>query len=92
MSWTEHHTHWFAKKLVQEFERGKGAQLLKDSESVIQEIELILSRDLNKEQELDKEVTRLLDELEQTQGGNFDRGKMRPMLKKKLAEKKGIIL
>ncbi len=92
MSWTEHHTHWFAKKLVQTFENQKEIQLLKDSESVTREVILILSRDLEKEQDLEKETTRLLDELEQTQGSSFDRGKMRPLLKKKLAEKKGIVL
>ncbi|MDE0151692.1 MAG: DUF507 family protein [Bdellovibrionales bacterium] len=92
MSWTEHHTHWFAKKLVKDFENNKGIQLVKDEEAVVQEISLILSRDLDKEKELDQEVTRLLDELEQAQPGGFDRGKMRPMLKRKLAEKKGIIL
>ena len=92
MSWTEHHTDWFAKKLAKGFESQKGIQLLKDSEAIAQEVGLILSRDLEKEKELEKEVTRLLDELEQAQPGGFDRGKMRPMLKKKLAEKKGIIL
>ena len=92
MSWTEHHTNWFAKKLVKELEDQKNVQLLKDSESIIQEVGLILSHDLEKEKELEKEVTRLLDELEQAQPGGFDRGKMRPMLKKKLAEKKRIIL
>ena len=92
MSWTERHTYWFAKKLAKELETQKGIHLLKDSASVIQEIGLILSRDLEKEQALEKEVTRLLDELEQTQEASFDRGKMRPMLKKKLAQKKGIIL
>lgn len=90
MSWTEHHTYWFAKKLLKSFESEKGVHLLKDAESVTQEIDRLLSHDLDKEKALEKEVTRLLDELEQTK--DFDRGKMRPMLKKKLAEKKGIIL
>lgn len=90
MSWTEHHTYWFAKKLLKDLEKAEGVQLLKGSESVLQEISRILSHDLDKEKELEKEVTRMLDELEKTE--NFDRGKMRPLLKKKLAEKKGIIL
>ena len=90
MSWTEHHTYWFAKKLLKGFEESKGIKLLKDPESVLQEINRILSHDLDKEKELEKEVTRMLDELEKTE--NFDRSKMRPLLKKKLAEKKGIIL
>ena len=90
MSWTEHHTYWFANKLLKDFENEKGVQILKDSEFILQEINRLLSQDLEKEKELDKEVTRVLDELEQTQ--NFDRGKMRPLLKKKLAEKKGIII
>ena len=90
MSWTEHHTYWFAKKLLKDFEKTKGVQLLKDPEFVLQEISRILSHDLDKEKELEKEVTRMLDELEKTK--DFDRSKMRPMLKKKLAEKKGIIL
>jgi len=92
MSWTEHHTYWFAKKLVRDFENQKGIQLLKDSKSVLREIIQILSYDLEKENELEKEVTRLLNELERGQPGGFDRSKMRSMLKKKLAEKKGVIL
>lgn len=92
MSWTEHHTNWFAKKLLKGLESQKGIHFLKNPKSIQQEIVQILSRDLEKEQALEKEVTQILDELEQTQGASFNRGKMRPMLKKKLAEKKGVIL
>jgi len=92
MSWTEHHTYWFAKKLVSDFENNKEIRLLKEGSTVVREVEQMLSHDLNKEKALEKEVTRLLNELEQAQPGGFDRIKMRSMMKKKLAEKKGIVL
>jgi len=44
------------------------------------------------EAELDKEVSRMLDDLEQQNPNSFQRGKMFQMLKKRLAQEKGIVL
>lgn len=48
--------------------------------------------DFEREAELDKEVNRMLDDLEKKNPGEFQRFKMFPMLKKRLAQEKGIVL
>ncbi len=50
----------------------------------------LIRTDFDQEKRLDEEVYLLMDQLEQTQ--SFERHKMFPMLKRKLAEKKGFIL
>lgn len=48
--------------------------------------------DLQKEFDLDREVNQMLDKLEQSNSGEFQRFKMYPMLKQKLAKEKKVIL
>lgn len=52
----------------------------------------IVKADFARERELDEEVHRMLDDLERQNPGGFQRYKMFPMIKKKLAEQKGIVL
>ena len=52
----------------------------------------IIRGDFQREQELDREVNRMLDELEAQNSGEFQRYRMFPMLKKRLAKEKGITL
>ena len=52
----------------------------------------LIKEEFNKEAELDREVNRKLDELERTNAGEFQRHKMFPMLKAKLAKERKIIL
>lgn len=52
----------------------------------------LIKGDFDKERELEREVHKMMDDLERQNLGDFERSKMFPMLKKKLAEKKGIIL
>ncbi len=66
--------------------------LLKDEGLIEREVFAILNQDFDKEKELEKEVVKTLDELEATHGGSFNRQKMYSLLKRKLAEKKGIVL
>ncbi len=51
-----------------------------------------LQDDLQKEFDLDREVLRMLDDLEQKHSGEFQRSKMRTILKQKLAKEKKVIL
>ena len=92
MKWTEQHSHWFAKSLAKNLKKQASVQFLKDDPTVVQEVCRIIADDLLKEQELEKEVVQMLNELEQSHGTAFNRQKMRLMLRQKLAEKKGIIL
>lgn len=45
-----------------------------------------------KEADLDREVNKMLDELERTHGGEFQRFKMYPILKQKLAKERKVVL
>ena len=52
----------------------------------------LIKGDFNKEQELDQEVNDMMDDLERQNPGSFQRYKMFPLLKKRLAKQKGIVL
>ena len=52
----------------------------------------IIKADFQREKELDEEVNKMMDDLERQNPGSFQRYKMFPMLKKKLAQQKGIVL
>lgn len=52
----------------------------------------IISNEYAREQQLDMEVNRMMDDLERQNPGEFQRYKMFPLLKKRLAKEKGIIL
>jgi hypothetical protein len=52
----------------------------------------LIKEEFSKEMELDREVNRKLDELERTNAGEFQRHKMFPMLKAKLAKERKIVL
>ncbi len=52
----------------------------------------LVKADFQREADLDAEVNRMMDELERQNPGEFQRFKMFPLLKKKLAQQKGIVL
>lgn len=52
----------------------------------------VVKEDYRKEEELDREVHKMLDQLEQSNSGEFERYKMYPILKKKLAKDRKVIL
>ena len=61
-------------------------------ERVFQRACEILLQEYGREAELDRDVNRMMDELERQNPGQFQRFKMFPLLKKKLAKEKGIVL
>ncbi|MDZ4676140.1 MAG: DUF507 family protein [Oligoflexia bacterium] len=62
-----------------------------EKEVIARAIELV-NLDFKREDDLVQEVHRMMDELEIQNPGGFDRRKMFPMLKQKLAKQKGIVL
>jgi hypothetical protein len=52
----------------------------------------IIYKEYQKEAALDAEVQRMMDDLERQSAGEFQRYKMFPLLKKRLAKEKGIVL
>ena len=61
-------------------------------EQVQQKAMDIVKADFQREQALDEEVHRMMDDLERQNPGSFQRYKMFPLLKKKLAQERGIVL
>ena len=59
---------------------------------VLQRAITLIREDLAREAALDAEVNRMMDDLERQNPGAFQRFKMFPLLKKRLAKEKGIIL
>lgn len=73
--------------------KSKGLVQFKSKEEVAYQraVELV-KNEYQKEVELEAEVNRMMDELERQNPGQFERYKMFPLLKRKLAKEKGIVL
>ncbi len=65
----------------------------KESEEAVRERAFAIIRaDFAREAELDREVNRMMDDLERQNPGEFQRYKMFPLLKRRLAKEKGVVL
>lgn len=67
-------------------------QFKEKEESVLERAYQIVRADYEREAQLDREVNKMMDDLERQNPGEFQRFKMFPMLKRRLAKEKGIIL
>lgn len=76
-------THWKKQNVV---------TFKEDEKKVFARALEVLKADYQKEEALDKEVFGMLDQLERTNSGEFQRHKMFPILKQKLAKERKIIL
>ena len=92
MHWTSGLSRYLAQLIVAEWNKSDLVEWQASEDEITSHIHHILSTDLNKEKELEIEVSQMLDELEKNHAGQFEKYKMYPLLKKKLAKKKGIIL
>ncbi len=63
-----------------------------DEKVVLQTIADAIVGDLQKEEQLDRDVNALMDQMERQHEGQFQRHRMFPMLKQKLAKERKIIL
>lgn len=84
------------KRLVhlvfKEMKAGQVIEFKEKEEKVFDRACRLIAADLQKEMDLDKEVHRMMDDLERQNPGGFERYKMFPMLKKRLAKEKGVVL
>lgn len=82
----------FVKAIIESLKENQQV-LFKDKEDhVLQRALEIVKADFQREQELDQEVHRMMDDLERQNPGAFQRYKMFPLLKKKLAKERGVVL
>jgi len=63
-----------------------------DVEKIKSSVENVLKQNMVDEKKLDDAVNAMMDTLEQQNPGGFQRYKMFPLLKKKLAEQRGFVL
>lgn len=63
-----------------------------DEKLVLQTIIDAVTNDFRREEQLDQDVNALMDQMERQHEGQFQRHKMFPMLKQKLAKERKIIL
>ena len=80
------------RKIFEELKKQDLMQFKESEEKVFKRAVAIVEQDYAREAELDREVNRMIDDLERKNAGEFERYKMFPLLKRKLAKDKGIIL
>ena len=84
--------HRIAKKVLQALDENQAASLKVKAEVLEARIVEFLKADMERESDLDRDVLKMMDDLESSGQGDFERYKMFPMLKKRLAQERGIIL
>ena len=80
------------RKVFDALKSNNVAQFKSPEDKVFKRAVELVKEELEKETQLEKEVNSMMDELERQNPNNFERYKMFPLLKKKLAKQKGIIL
>lgn len=81
-----------AREMIEAMKAQKCIEFKAKEEKVIERIAEVIRADFEREAQLDQEVNKMMDDLERQNPGGFQRYKMFPLLKKRLAKEKGIIL
>ncbi len=92
MKMTEKTMKRIAQAILDGLKEQKVIQYKEKEDVVLDRATEIIKADFIREMELDQEVNRMMDDLERQNPGGFQRYKMFPMLKKRLAKEKGIVL
>lgn len=81
-----------ADSILASLKEQKVIEFKETEEKVTQMAVSLIRGDFQRESQLDAEVNKMMDDLERQNPGSFQRFKMFPLLKKRLAKEKGIIL
>jgi hypothetical protein len=81
-----------ANCVLKEMKAGQAIEFKEKEDKVLDRAVRIIAADVQREVDLDKEVHRMMDDLERQNPGGFERYKMFPLLKKRLAKEKGVVL
>lgn len=92
MKITNQHLEVIVNKVLKAWKEQNIIQFKVDEKKVYSRLIEVLKMDYQKEVDLEKEVNKMLDDLEKSNSGQFQRFKMYPMLKQKLAKDKKVIL
>jgi len=92
MKLTQTQIQKLAEKTLEAWKKQNIVTFKTDEKKVLQRIIQAIQADFDKEAQLEKDVNKMLDDLERTNSGEFQRYKMYPMLKQKLAKERKIVL
>ena len=92
MKLTNQHLEVIVNKVLKSWKEQNVIQFKADEKKVYDRLLEALKADYQKEIDLEKEVNKMLDDLERSNSGQFQRYKMYPLLKQKLAKEKKVIL
>lgn len=81
-----------AEKVLDQWKKNHIIEFKDDEKKVLARMVEILKMDYQKELDLEKEVQGMIEELERTHQGEFQKYKMYPILKQKLAKERKVIL
>lgn len=81
-----------AEKVLNQWKKQNIISFKVDEKKVLEKIIQVITADYQREADLDREVNVMLDQLERQHSGEFQRFKMYPILKQKLAKEKKVIL
>lgn len=80
------------RKIFDELKNQNAIEFKDSEDKVFKKAVAYVVADFAKEAQLDVEVNKMLDQLEKKNPGEFQRYKMFPLLKKRMAQEKGIVL
>lgn len=84
--------HRLSEIIFNEWKKSSLIQFKVDEKLILKKIIEIIQADYQREADLDKEVFKMVEQLEKSHSGEFQRYKMIPLLKQKLAKERKIIL
>ena len=92
MKLTPNQIQQLAEKILDHWKKQNLIEFKVDEKKVLARAVAIIQEDYDRETQLDRDVNAMLDQLERTNSGEFERYKMYPILKKKLAKERKLIL
>ena len=92
MKFSEKMIQKFVKSIFNELKNQNLVEFKQKEDQVLRRAVELVAADFAREHQLDEEVNKMMDDLERQNPGSFQRYKMFPLLKKRLAQEKGIVL
>lgn len=92
MKVSENQMKRMADAIINSLKEQKVVEFKESEEAVRDRAISIIRADIAREADLDRQVHKMMDDLERQNPGGFERYKMFPLLKRRLAKEKGIIL
>ncbi|PWU21718.1 MAG: hypothetical protein C5B49_02075 [Bdellovibrio sp.] len=80
------------EKVIENLKAQKVITFKEDERKVVERAVLAVKQDYQREAELEQEVNKMLERLERTNPGEFERHKMFQLMKQKLAKERKVVL